>query len=114
LTRGAADDSVAVMGSTKKELIEDLWKKPHSLKRQAILKRAGAGHYHDFETEIAAPKIQLVTDLRDAGFMDLAEKTIDGAYDDESPTIEQQEELRREFGPDAYDRLMGAKERGQS
>lgn len=102
------------MGSTKKELIEDLWKKPHSFKRALILKRAQAGHYHDFDTELEAPKMQLVQDLRLAGFEDLAQKTMDGAYDDEHPTLEQAEELRREVGEEVYDEFMGAKNRGQA
>jgi hypothetical protein len=102
------------MGTTKKDLVEDLWKKPHSFKRALILKLAAAGHYHDFDTKLAAPKMQLVADLRAAGFDDLAQKTIDGAYDDEYPNVEQQEELRRELGAEFYDEVMGAKGRGQA
>jgi hypothetical protein len=102
------------MGSTKKELVEDLWKKPHSLKRAAILKRAEAGHYHDFDTMLAAPKMALVEDLRAAGFGDLADKTIGGAYDDERPTVEQAEELRREVGAGFYDQVMNERNRGKA
>lgn len=102
------------MGSTKKELLEDLWKKPHSFKRSLLLKRAQAGHYHDFDTELTTPKMQLVQDLKLAGFEDLAQKTIDGAYDDEYPTLEQAEELRREVGAELVDELMGTKNRGQA
>lgn len=102
------------MGTTKKDLVEDLWKKPHSFKRGLILKLAKAGHYHDFDTKLEAPKMQLVADLRAAGFDDLAQKTIDGAYDDEYPNAEQQEELRREIGAELYDEVMGTKDRGQA
>jgi hypothetical protein len=100
------------MGTTKKELLEDLWKKPYSLKRVEIEKRAKRGDYHDFDSELAAPKIALVDDLRAAGFEDLAQKTIDGAYDDERPSVEQVEEMRKELGPEVFDQIMGSKPRG--
>lgn len=102
------------MGTTRKELLEDLWKKPYSLKRAEIEKRAKRGDYHDFDSELATPKIALVNDLRAAGFEDLAEKTIDGAYDDERPTVEQIEEMRQELGPDVFDQVMGSKPRGSA
>jgi hypothetical protein len=102
------------MGTTKKELVEDLWQKPYSLKRKYIEDRAKAGVYHDFDTELPAPKIQLVTDLRAAGFYDLAEKVVDGAYDDERPTTEQLEEMRQDLGPEVFDAVMGSKPREPS
>ena len=102
------------MGSTKKELVEDLTRKPPSATQVALLKRAAAGHYHDFDTPLAAPKMQLVEDLRAAGFSDLADKTINGDYDDESPTIEQAEELRREVGAGFYDEVMNERKRGKA
>jgi hypothetical protein len=97
------------MGSTKKELVEDLRKKPRSLKQSLIMSLAAAGHYHDFDTKLEAPKMQLAKDLREAGFEDLALMAINGAYDDEYPTPEQAEELRKEFGAELYDKLMGKK-----
>ena len=102
------------MGTTRKELLEDLWKKPYSLKRTEIEKRAKRGDYHDFDSDLATPKIALVNDLRAAGFEDLAQKTIDGAYDDERPTVEQIEEMRQELGPDVFDQVMGSKPRGSA
>jgi len=102
------------MGTTKKELVEDLWKKPYSLKRAYIEQRAKAGVYHDFDSELATPKIQLVADLQAAGFVDLAQKVVDGAYDDESPTLEQIEEMRQELGPEVFDAMMGDRERGKA
>lgn len=101
------------MGSTKKELLEDLWKKPHSLARMEIITRAKRGYYHDFDTTIATPKVQLVADLNAAGFDDLAQKAMDGDYDDEHPSVEQKEKLRQDVGADFYDELMGEK-RGKS
>ena len=102
------------MGTTKKELVEDLWKKPYSLKRAEIEKRAKRGDYHDFDSGLATPKITLVDDLRAAGFDDLAQKTIDGAYDDERPTVEQIEEMRQELGPELFDQIMDSKPRGSA
>lgn len=102
------------MGTTKKDLVEDLWKKPYSLKRKYIEDRAKAGVYHDYETDLAAPKMTLAQDLTAAGFSDLAEKVRDGAYDDESPSVEQEEALRAEVGGDFYDAVMGKAPRGSS
>lgn len=102
------------MGTAKKDLVEDLWKKPHSLTRTIILRRAEYGYYHDFDSPLTAPKMTLVSDLREAGFEDLAQKTIDGAYDDERPSVAQREELRREVGAGFYDEVMGEKRRGKS
>lgn len=102
------------MGSTKKELVEDLWKKPYSLKRAMIEKRAKAGYYHDFDTELETPKVQLVLDLRAAGFADLADRVMTGAYDDEHPSVEQEEEMRREIGPELFDAVMGFRKRGKA
>lgn len=114
LTPGGSGDSVGSMGTTKKELVEDLWKKPYSLKRAEIEKRAKRGDYHDFDSELAAPKITLVDDLRAAGFGDLAQKAIDGAYDDERPSVEQIEEMRQELGPELFDQIMDSKPRGSA
>lgn len=102
------------MGSTKKELVDDLRKKPWSLKREYVLQRALKGVYHDFDTELVTPKIQLVADLRQAGYEDLAQQAVNGAYDDEEPTVEQLEELRHEVGPKMFDELFGKRGRGQS
>jgi hypothetical protein len=102
------------LGTTKKELLEDLWDKPYSLRRAEIERRAKRGDYHDFDTTLAAPKMELVKDLRSAGFDDLVQKVLDGAYDDESPTVEQLEEMRREFGAEAFDAVMGSKPRAKS
>lgn len=83
------------MGTTKKELIEDLLKKPESRARDALVKRAMLGEFHDFDTPHATPKILLVAELNAAGFADLAERVKDGAYDDESPTPQQRYNLRQ-------------------
>lgn len=70
-------------GGTKGALVALLWKKPESPARNQLIQRALKGIYHDFETPHATPKINLVCELRDAGFEDLAKMTIDGEFDDE-------------------------------
>jgi len=103
------------MGTTKKELIEDLRKKPFTLKREFIMNRARKGIYHDFDTPLAAPKTELVHDLRAAGYDDLARAAMEGAYDDESPTAAQLEEMRSELGAEFFDAVMaeGARKKEQ-
>jgi hypothetical protein len=80
------------MPSTKVELIAELLQKPQSVQRDRIIERASQGVYHDFETQLATPKVVLICALRDAGFDDLAEKTKQGAYD-EHPSAEDIEKL---------------------
>jgi len=99
------------VGTTKKELVRDLWAKPYSLKRAYVMKRAIDGVYHDFDSELETPKMQLVLDLTAAGFGDLADKARNG---DEKPTPAQIEEMRQELGPDVFDLLMSDKGRGDA
>ena len=73
---------------TKTKLVEDLQNKPRSLARDALIERAKAGFYHDFESDQATPKLQLHRDLKKAGFHNLAEKAKRGVYDDD-PTEKQ-------------------------
>lgn len=73
-------------GDTKTTLVRDLEAKPADPVRDQIIKRAKAGHYHDFDTSLATPKVTLYKHLLSAGFPDLAQKVKDGAYDDERPT----------------------------
>jgi hypothetical protein len=102
------------MGTTKKELVIDLQGKPQSLLRDRIIARALSGLYHDFDSPLETPKMELVEELRQAGYADLAQKVKDGDYDDETPTLEQIEELRRELGADVFDEMMGDKKRGKA
>jgi hypothetical protein len=101
------------MGDTKTDLVRDLESKPASEGRDYILKRARAGKYHDFGSDLPAPKVQLVQDLTDGEFPDLAQKVMDGDYDDEHPTPEQEAELRESIGAEVFDSVMG-KDRGES
>jgi hypothetical protein len=82
-------------GDTKTTLAHDLEQKPQHYLRDVLIKRAKAGHYHDFETELATPKLTLYKHLLNAGYPDLAQKVRDGGYDHEPPTEEQKDEMMR-------------------
>jgi hypothetical protein len=95
------------MGDTKTDLVRDLEAKGPSRLRDALIEKARSGHYHDFDSPLPAPKIQLVTELTEAGFMDLASKVMAGDYDNESPSVQQEEEMRASLGPSVFDAIMG-------
>lgn len=80
------------MGNTKTTLVKDL--KNELVKRRdltdeqveqihSIIELAKEGHYHDFQSDIAMPKMQLIEDLREAGLTELVQKVADGVYDEE-------------------------------
>lgn len=46
-----------------------------------MIAKARAGHYDEFESELAFPLTQLVNDLRAVHFDDLTQRTIDGEFD---------------------------------
>jgi len=89
------------MGNTKVDLVRDLKVKMveeyySEEKVEAIdkmISRAQRGYYHDFETELAAPKMQLHKDLLSLGLDELDKKMQQGAYDDESPSPEEAKRL---------------------
>lgn len=47
-----------------------------------LIDRAKNFEYHDFKSEIPAPKIMLFRDLKLIGLDELAEKAINGEYDE--------------------------------
>lgn len=59
----------------------DLMAKPETPQRAIIEVRAAAKKYHDFESDVAAPKMTLRADLLAAGYKDMADKVIQGDYD---------------------------------
>jgi len=95
------------MGNTRVDLVNDLKVKPPSAHREALIAQAERGEFHDFDSPYDAPKVTLVHYLQVAGYADLASKAIDGAYDDERPTYEQQMEMREQLGERMYDAMMG-------
>lgn len=94
------------MGTTTQDLVSDLQTKPRSFTRDSLIALARNGYYHDFKSELVAPKIQLAIDLMKAGYSDLADQVQQGAYDDEVPTAEQVIRLRSEVGSQVFDVLM--------
>lgn len=66
---------------SKTKLVEDLLAKPQSLHRDGLVRKAKSGHYHEDESSLSSPKMQLVADLTKARFKDLAERVRAGAYD---------------------------------
>lgn len=46
-----------------------------------IIERCRNGEYHDFKSSMATPKMQMVSDLRDQDRNDIAQKVINGEYD---------------------------------
>lgn len=89
------------MGNTKVDLVADLEEvldtrdmtQVRYQKTLKIIAKAKKGYYHDFDTPLASPKIQLHIDLLDVNLPDIDQKMQNGDYDDESPTPEQQKEL---------------------
>lgn len=62
-------------------LIEDLLKKPQTVRRDEIILWAAEGHYSDFQSPVATPKMKLNEDLVAAGYEDLAANVRNGRYD---------------------------------
>lgn len=62
-------------------LIADLKSKPECFDRNELIVAASRDKFHDFKSPYDAPKVELVRRLRAAGYKDLAEKAIRGAYD---------------------------------
>lgn len=91
------------MGNTKKDLPEDIVATLYMGKREyseaqikradEIVERAKTGYYHDFDSELPAPKMQLHADLLEAGLVEIDQKMQNGDYDDEHATPEQEEEM---------------------
>lgn len=46
-----------------------------------IIKRCRNGHYHDFATKVATPKMDMHRDLLEVGLTDIDEKMQNGDYD---------------------------------
>lgn len=51
------------------------------LKYKLIIHRCRTGHYHDFATKAAAPKMEMHADLLAAGLDDVDERMQDGEFD---------------------------------
>jgi hypothetical protein len=98
-------------GDTKTTLVADLREKPPSETRDRLIAEALAGRFHDYDSDEVCGKVVANAELLAAGFDDLARKVVDGAYDDERPTVEQEEEMRQQLGPGMFDAIMSGKPR---
>lgn len=111
------------MKSTKVELVAALIEAQKRAKKRSqnlvyVIARARNGKYHDWESDLDMPKVQLVADLvacRGVDLSDIVAAVQDGEYD-ETPTQAQLEELRAEVGPETFDRMFpeDAKRRGEA
>ena len=51
------------------------------VKYKKIIERCKNGHYHDFATTVAMPKMEMHTDLLEAGLNDVDARMQDGEFD---------------------------------
>lgn len=90
--------------TAKTQLIADLYEKPRSIVRDAIIVRTMRDEFHDFKSEHTAPKTVLISELTRAEFPDLANKARKGDYDD-VPDEEDEKNLRAVYGDATLDAL---------
>lgn len=101
-------------GNTKETLVADLLERPQTEYRDQIITMAREGKFHDYESDVAAPKAVLIEILSRFGFPDLAGKARDGGYDDEHASVVQAEEIRASVGAEVYDSMIDPGKRGQA
>lgn len=70
-------------------LLEHLRDKPQSFARDELVRAAERGRFHDFLSKDSTPKVLLRHKLLSAGFGDLAQKCVDGAYDQDREAARQ-------------------------
>jgi hypothetical protein len=97
------------MGNTTIDLVAELERLPDTPGRDYIIEQAQADAYHSFNTELPAPKMQLAIDLRDYGYEALARRVEAGEFDEEQPTPEQLEELKKTLGLQTFETMVGKK-----
>jgi hypothetical protein len=51
------------------------------VKYRKIIERCRNGHYHDFATKVASPKMEMHADLLTVGLTDVDERMQDGEFD---------------------------------
>lgn len=54
----------------------------HNQKFNLIVQRCRGQQYHDFMSDLATPKLQMIADLQNAGLEDEVAKVKDGYYDE--------------------------------
>ncbi|MCL5994490.1 MAG: hypothetical protein M1546_00350 [Chloroflexi bacterium] len=71
---------MAAQEPTKERLAREL-EKLNDPRLKEIIARARVGKYDDYETDVAAPQMLLVTELRKLGLNDFVQRVIDGEFD---------------------------------
>ena len=87
--------------STTTTLVCALRKLPRSIRRDALIRNAERGHYHDFRSPFAAPKTLLLEDLRRAGAHELMTRAAAGEFD-ERPAAHDLARLQSWLAPDVF------------
>jgi len=101
------------MASTRVELVAMLREKQKALPKRSgslsyVIDRALRGKYHDWDSDLDAPKVTLVKDLEACVRVDLRDviALVKAGEFDEDPTPEQLEQLREELGDEEFDKLL--------
>ncbi len=79
------------MASTDIELVAELEKLKGSGSNRALsalIERARRGEYHDYKSQVGAPKMALVHDLRTLGLEGLVLRVMNGEFDEPFPKEE--------------------------
>ena len=80
---------------TRIHLVEELLKYPQSPLRDVIIEEAKAGEFHDYKNnKYACGKVAAVEMLRSIGAFELADRVMNGEFDEE-PDEEDKAEMRK-------------------
>lgn len=74
-------DTIGDKAHQKLFALADELEKKDPVKYEKIIKRCRNGHYHDFATKVATPKMDMHTDLLAVGLTDIDKQMQDGEFD---------------------------------
>lgn len=74
-------DTVGDDAHAKLFVLADELEAKDPLKYKKIIHRCRTGHYHDFATKAATPKMDMHVDLLEVGLTDVDERMQDGEFD---------------------------------
>jgi hypothetical protein len=97
------------MDTCTKKLVEALETLPQSFNRDELIRRAKKDRFHDFKSDSATPCVDLVMQLRAAGFEEMAKRAMEGEFDagrEESEAWAQSPE-----GIETFNQLLGGRGR---
>lgn len=85
-SRSSGHDRARVRRMTDTAAFEEEIRKEAERRRVAVpaafLQRLRQGHYHDFKSPLATPKLALVGELKRLGLEDVAKEVASGSYDE--------------------------------